>query len=93
MPIINVKLIEGVFAREQKREMIRLTDAMVSVEGERLRPVTWVVVEEVQAARWASAASRWALKTSRPSRPACPPRRPAANHGRGDRRSGNRRGR
>ncbi|HEX2409770.1 MAG TPA: tautomerase family protein [Solirubrobacteraceae bacterium] len=33
---------------DQKREIIeRLTDAMVSIEGENLRPVTWVVVEEV----------------------------------------------
>ena len=30
MPLINVKLIEGVFTRDQKREIIeRLTDAMV----------------------------------------------------------------
>ena len=48
MPIINVKLIEDVFTPDQKREIIeRLTDAMVSIEGENLRPVTWVVVEEV----------------------------------------------
>ena len=48
MPIINVTLIEDVFTPDQKREIIeRLTDAMVSIEGENLRPVTWVVVEEV----------------------------------------------
>ena len=48
MPIINVTLIEDVFTPDQKREIIeRLTDAMVSIEGENMRPVTWVVVEEV----------------------------------------------
>ena len=48
MPIINVKLIEDVFTPDQKREIIeRLTAAMVSIEGENMRPVTWVVVEEV----------------------------------------------
>ena len=48
MPIINVKLVEDVFTPDQKREIIeRLTDAMVSIEGENMRPVTWVVVEEV----------------------------------------------
>ena len=48
MPIINVKLIEDVFTPDQKREIIeRLTDAMVTIEGENMRPVTWVVVEEV----------------------------------------------
>ena len=33
--------------------MIRkLTDAMVSIEGENLRQVTWVVIEEVQSGDW-----------------------------------------
>ena len=53
MPLINVKLIEGVFSPTQKREMIRkLTDTMVSIEGENMRPVTWVVVEEVKSGDW-----------------------------------------
>ncbi len=53
MPLINVKLIEGVFTTEQKQDMIRkLTDTMVSIEGENMRPVTWVVVEEVKSGDW-----------------------------------------
>ena len=53
MPLIQVKLIEGVFSDGQKREMIRkLTDTMVSIEGENLRPVTWFVVEEVKSGNW-----------------------------------------
>ena len=53
MPMLNVKLIEGVFSKEQKREMIRkLTDTMVSIEGENLRSVTWVVIEEVKSGDW-----------------------------------------
>src|SRR4051794_8165310 len=53
MPMINVRVIEGVFTSEQKREMIRrLTDTMVEIEGENLRPVTWVVVEEVRSGDW-----------------------------------------
>ena len=53
MPLVTVKLIEGVFTAAQKREMVRtLTDAMVAVEGENLRPVTWVVVEEVKRGDW-----------------------------------------
>ena len=48
MPLINVKLIENVFSSEQKHQIVeRLTDAMVSIEGENMRGVTWVVVEEV----------------------------------------------
>jgi 4-oxalocrotonate tautomerase len=53
MPLINVKLIEGVFSDTQKREMIaKLTDTMVAIEGEALRPVTWVLLEEVKSGQW-----------------------------------------
>jgi len=53
MPLVNVKLITGVFTATQKQEMIRkLTDAMVSIEGENMRQVTWVVVEEVASGDW-----------------------------------------
>ncbi len=54
MPFINVKLIEGVFSPEQKAQIVRkLTDAMVSIEGEAMRPVTWTVIEEVKSGDWA----------------------------------------
>jgi 4-oxalocrotonate tautomerase len=53
MPLIEVKLIKNVFSPEQKREIIeKLTDAMVEIEGENMRPVTWVTVEEVQSGDW-----------------------------------------
>jgi 4-oxalocrotonate tautomerase len=46
-------LIEGVFTPAQKGEMVRrLTDTMVSIEGENLRPVTLVVIEEVKSGDW-----------------------------------------
>jgi 4-oxalocrotonate tautomerase len=50
MPLIQVKVIENAFTPRQKEEIIRkLTDAMVSVEGENLRPVTWVIIEDVKS--------------------------------------------
>ncbi len=53
MPLLNVKVLEGVFTPKQKQEMIhKLTDAMVSIEGESMRPVTWVVIEEVKSGDW-----------------------------------------
>lgn len=53
MPLINVKLIEGVFDAAQKREIVeKLTEAMVSIEGESMRSVTWCVVEEVASGDW-----------------------------------------
>jgi 4-oxalocrotonate tautomerase len=53
MPFVNVKLIEGVFDADQKREIVeRLTETMVEIEGENMRGVTWVVVEEVRSGDW-----------------------------------------
>jgi len=53
MPMINVKLIEGVFDAEQKQEMIeKLTDTMVGIEGENMRSVTWVIIEETKSGDW-----------------------------------------
>jgi 4-oxalocrotonate tautomerase len=53
MPFINVKLVENVFTPEQKREMVeRLTDTMVEIEGENMRPVTWVLIEELTSGDW-----------------------------------------
>jgi 4-oxalocrotonate tautomerase len=53
MPLVNVKLVEGVFDAEQKQRIVRdLTEAMVAIEGENMRPVTWVVVEEVRSGDW-----------------------------------------
>lgn len=53
MPLINVKVIEGVFDASQKQDIVRkLTDAVVEIEGEKLRAVTWCVVEEVRSGDW-----------------------------------------
>ena len=53
MPLIEVKLIEGVFSEAQKKEMIKkITDTMVSIEGENMRQVTFVIVEEVKSGDW-----------------------------------------
>lgn len=30
----------------------KLTDTMVSIEGENMRPVTWVVIEEIASGDW-----------------------------------------
>jgi 4-oxalocrotonate tautomerase len=50
MPFVHVKAIEGVFNTDQKHEIItRLTEAMVDIEGEALRPFTWVLIEELKS--------------------------------------------
>ena len=41
------------FSHDQKQEIIpRLTETMVDIEGEAMRPVTWVTVEEVNSGEW-----------------------------------------
>jgi 4-oxalocrotonate tautomerase len=53
MPLIQVRVIKDVFNKEQKRQIIsKLTDAMVSIEGESMRGVTWCVIEEVESGDW-----------------------------------------
>ena len=53
MPLIQVRLIEEVLTPAQKKEIITsLTDAMVKIEGENMRPVTWVIIEDVRSGDW-----------------------------------------
>lgn len=53
MPLVRVNMIEGVFSTAEKQELVkRMTDAMVAVKGENIRPVTWVLCEEVKSGDW-----------------------------------------
>lgn len=53
MPPIKVKLIEDVFTPEQKAQMIeKLTEAMMAIEGENMRAVTWVFIEDLKQGDW-----------------------------------------
>jgi len=54
MPLVTIDVIKDVFTAQQKAEIIeKVTDAMVSVEGESMRPVTWVRIKEVEQGDWA----------------------------------------
>ncbi|MFL5282219.1 MAG: 4-oxalocrotonate tautomerase family protein [Rhodopila sp.] len=54
MPLVDIQLIRGVFTPEQKHTMIqKVTDAMVAIEGEAMRPVTWVRIQEIDSGAWA----------------------------------------
>ena len=53
MPLVNIEVIENVFTPEQKKEMIeKVTEAMISIEGEALRPYTLVKIDEVKDGNW-----------------------------------------
>jgi 4-oxalocrotonate tautomerase len=54
MPLVNIHVIRDVFTPAQKQVMIeKVTDAMVAVEGESMRGVTWVKIHEVESGDWA----------------------------------------
>ncbi len=53
MPLVQIKGVAGYLTPEQKKELIeRVTDAVVAVEGEHLRGVTWVLIEDVPSGAW-----------------------------------------
>jgi len=53
MPLIQVKVIEEVFTPDEKKDLIaKLTDAVVAIKGENVRPVTWVLIEDVRSGEW-----------------------------------------
>jgi 4-oxalocrotonate tautomerase len=52
MALVTIDVIKDVFTAEQKKAMVeRVTEAMVSVEGEAMRQVTWVKLNEID--HWA----------------------------------------
>lgn len=54
MPLVTIEVIKDVFTPDQKQDMIqKVTNAMVAVEGEALRGVTWVRVQEIESGEWA----------------------------------------
>jgi 4-oxalocrotonate tautomerase len=53
MPLANIKIIEGIFSKEEKQQMIeKVTEAIVSIKGKNLREKTIVIIEEVKSGDW-----------------------------------------
>lgn len=54
MPLVTIDVIKDVFTPAQKKELIaKVTQAMIDVEGENMRPVTWVRINEFESGDWA----------------------------------------
>lgn len=59
MPLVTIDVIKDVFTPTQKRELIeKVTDAMLEVEGENMRQVTWVRIKEFEGGDWAIGGNR-----------------------------------
>ncbi len=53
MTFVTINGIKGYLNKDQQQEMIeKVTDAIVSVEGEALRDVIWVTVQDVESGLW-----------------------------------------
>lgn len=54
MPLVTIDVIKDVFTPTQKQAMLKeVTEAMIRVEGEAMRGVTWVKINEVNSGDWA----------------------------------------
>jgi 4-oxalocrotonate tautomerase len=54
MPLVTIDVIKDVFTPQQKQQLIaKVTQAMIEVEGEGMRGVTWVRVQEFEGGDWA----------------------------------------
>ena len=63
MPMVTIDVIRDVFTPAQKQQLIaKVTDAMIAVEGENMRGVTWVRIQEFESGDWAVGGK--ALRTS-----------------------------
>ena len=61
MPLVTIDVIKNVFTPDQKEALIeQVTEAMVAVEGENMRPVTWVRINEFESGDWAIGGQRLA---------------------------------
>ena len=53
MPLIEVKVFKDELSADQSAELIaRITDAVAETTSEKLRDVTWVIVNEVNDGHW-----------------------------------------
>ena len=53
MPLIQVKVFEDELSQEQSEDLIgKITDAVTEVTSEKLRDVTWVIIDEVNSGHW-----------------------------------------
>ena len=54
MPLVTIDVIKNVFTPKQKQDLIaKVTEAMIQVEGENMRGVTWVRIKEFEGGDWA----------------------------------------
>ena len=53
MPLVEVKVFKDELSRAQSKQLIgMITDAVTEVTSDKLRGVTWVIIDEVEDGQW-----------------------------------------
>jgi 4-oxalocrotonate tautomerase len=63
--LVNIRVPAGSLSQEKKERMIELvTDAVIEAEGygDAVRPITWVIIDEVADGSWGAAGRSVRLK-------------------------------
>ena len=59
MPLVTIEVLKDAWTADQRHNFIeQVTEAMVEVAGEPLRPVIWVKLAEVDQGQWAVGGNR-----------------------------------
>lgn len=67
MPFIDVKILEGVLDHEQYQALIaEITESVVRVGGEGMRPMTRCVVQEIRNGLWGVAGKPLVVDKAKP---------------------------
>ncbi len=62
MPLVQVDVFEHELSQQQSRDLInKITDAVTAVTSEKLREVTWVIINEVKDGHWGVGGNSLAL--------------------------------
>ncbi len=63
MPLITIKVFENELDEAQSAALIeKVTNSVASVTSEKLRPATWVMIEEIKDKHWAIGGKGLALE-------------------------------
>lgn len=53
MPLIAIRVFEDELTKEQSKHLInKVTNAVTEVTSDKLRDVTWVIIDEVKSGHW-----------------------------------------
>jgi len=53
MPLVQIKVFENELSQSQSAELIeRITEIVTDITSEKIREVTWVIIDEIKSGQW-----------------------------------------